>query len=217
MKTLKSYLILCTCLLVTSLYGQISVGVEAGYTRAWEDYGDVELPPDAEIHIGGFNVSLLGYLKLTDHISVGIEPGYIKRGAACVPGWAPVFEGDTKLFLDHIELPLMASFNVPLLNNKLEAFARIGYGVSYLLSATEEVLTINEEDPFRTKLDLTSPRQDFNRLEHGAYGSLGLGYNMGQGQFFVKTDYYMAMNNAVGFTASENRNININVGYLIEL
>ena len=217
MKTLIRCVSLATCLFMSSLYGQISVGMEAGYTRSWEDYGDVVLPPDAKIHVEGFNVSLLAYLKLTDHFSLGIEPGYIQRGAACVPGWIPVFEGDSKLFLDQIEVPLMASFNVPLFNDKLDVFARLGYGASMLLSATEEVLRNGEEDPVKTRLDINDTRRDLNRFDHGAYGSFGVGYNVGKGQLFVKTDYYMAISHAVGFTASQNRNINVNMGYMIDL
>mgnify|MGYP006109898727 CR=1 FL=1 len=85
---------------------QISVGLKSGYTRTWQNYGDVVFPEGAKTHIHGFHVTATTYLNINRYIEVGIKPGFIRRGAACFPGWNvginlnTVFPGDTKFILD---------------------------------------------------------------------------------------------------------------------
>lgn len=219
MKTLKFLFLFLFCCSLSQLHAQWSIGVEGGYTNAWEEYGDVGLPEDAEIDVSGFNVSGLAYFQLSKHFKIGVEPGFIQRGAACVPGWQPIFEADTKLFLNYVEAPVMISGNIPLFKSKFEIFAKAGYGASYLTSAfREEMVVLPDGDvPVnRTKMELGEDSM-LNRWDHGVYGSFGFGYNMGIHQIFVASDYYMGLTDAERFNQSENRNVNFNIGYMISL
>lgn len=203
---------LLSVLLLNSIQAQLSLGIEGGFTKAWEFY-NVELPEDAEIHVNGFNVHALAYLKFGKHLSLGIEPGYVQRGAACVPGFIAPIRGDNTFLLDYIEAPIMLKGKLPLLGEKLEIFGKLGYGASLMVSGILEVQPANEdEEPFREKLG-----ERVRKLDHGAYGGLGLGINMGPGQLFLESDYYFGVPNAAIINRSENRSTNVNVGYIIEL
>lgn len=199
---------------------QITVGLKTGYTRAWEKY-DVEVPEDADIHVKGFNIAAMAYLRLNSFLSIGIEPGYVERGAACIPGWNvgidPGFNGDTELFLKYSELPLMLQGNLPLFKGKLEAFGKAGYGLAYMTAAYERTVDLDGVNPpVRNKIDLSiSPR--LNRLDHGFHGTLGLEYQLGVGQIFIETAYYSSVRDADRQNFSKNRNLNFNLGYTIGL
>ncbi|MEL6865683.1 MAG: outer membrane beta-barrel protein [Bacteroidota bacterium] len=197
-------------------YAQLTFGVEGGYTRAWEDYGDIDLPNNAEIHIHSFNVSALAYYRIHRYISIGVEPGFIRRGAACEPGWQPIFDGDTKLLLNYVEMPLMCSANIPLFKSPFELMARTGYGASYLASAERQ--TMNFSDGSITPIDVPlGAGSDFRRWDHGWYNSLGLAYSFGPHLIYLNSDFYFGLTDADRFNQSRNRNLNLNLGYLIRL
>ncbi|MBO3697784.1 hypothetical protein [Roseivirga sp. E12] len=219
MKTQKLILISFFTFFTFQLSAQISVGFKAGYTRAWEKY-DVDVPEDARIHVTGFNISGMVYLKINDHLSLGIEPGYVERGAACVPGWNaidPGFRGDTELFLKYAELPIMAQGQLPLLKGRLEVFGKVGYGMAYLTTAFEKITDLDGiVAPTRSKLDLSSDDR-LNRLDHGIHGTIGLSKTLGKGRVFIETAFYSSVRNADRNNFSRNRNLNFNLGYLLSL
>lgn len=221
MKTLKYFILIMLVLSTIQVSAQLSLGITGGYTKAWEDYGDVSLPEDAEIHIAAFNFSALVYFPISNHVGVGVDPGFIQRGAACIPGWNgginPIFQGDTKLFLSYVAVPLMISGQAPIYKEKFEVFGKVGYGPSYLTAAIQEETILGSDDPpirSRVKLDDSS---NLNRWDHGFYGSLGIGYHVGVGQLFIESGYYLGLKNADRFNASKNRNVNFNLGYLFKL
>jgi hypothetical protein len=222
MKASKHLLLLFSFLLAAQLHAQLSLGIQGGYTDAWQAYGDVDLPEDAQTHISGYHISALAYFQINKYLHVGAEPGFIKRGAACVPGWNgganPVFEGDTKFLLSYVEVPLFVSGKIPLLKNKLEVFGKVGYGPSYMTTAFREEMDLGNLDPVttRTEMDL-GEFSVLNRWDHGIYGGLGLGFNFGNNQIFVASDYYMGFKDAERFNTSKNRGIDFSIGYLIKL
>ena len=218
MKTFKYFLFFVLSCTAIDLTAQVNIGAKGGYTKAWEDYGDVNLPENAEIDIAGFNMSVLAYLQIGQYLKVGVEPGFVQRGAACVPGWQPIFQGDTKFFLNYAELPLMVSGHLPLFQKKFEIFGKAGYGASYLASAYREQLVFGSDDPaVRTKMPLDEDSSNLNRWDHGFYGGLGLGYNFGRNQIFFETDYYRGQKDAERFNESKNRSVNFSIGYLFKL
>ena len=83
-------------------------------------------------------------MEINKYIEFGVEPGFIRRGAACVPGWngginpEPIFPGDSKFVLDYIEMPIMAKFNLPLFKDKFEISGKAGYGGSMLVKSIRE-------------------------------------------------------------------------------
>ncbi|WP_139135164.1 hypothetical protein [Roseivirga sp. 4D4] len=219
MKTQKLILISLFSFLTFQLSAQISMGLKGGYTRAWEKY-DVDVPEDARIHVKGFNIAGMVYLKVNDHLSLGIEPGYVERGAACIPGWNvidPGFRGDTELFLKYAELPIMAQGQLPLLNGKLEIFGKVGYGMAYLTTAFEKITDLDGiVAPTRSKLDLSNDDR-LNRFDHGMHGTIGLSKTFGKGRVFIETAFYSSVRDADRNNFSRNRNLNFNLGYLLDL
>ena len=221
MKTQKLTLITVFIIFTFQLSAQVSIGLKTGYTRAWEKY-DVEVPEDARIHVRGFNVAGMIYFKLNDFLSLGIEPGYVERGAACIPGWDggfpdPTFRGDTELFLKYAELPVLIQGHLPVLNGKLEVFGKAGYGLAYMTTAFEKTTDLDGiVPPVRTKLDLSTDNR-LNRLDHGFHGTIGLSKGLGAGRIFIETAYYSSVRDADRNNFSRNRNLNFNLGYFIEL
>lgn len=199
-------------LISIQVFSQQSFGIKGGYTEAWEDYGDVFLPPNADTHISGFHISALGYTSVNNWFSIGIEPGYVKRGAACVPGFTtPVF--DTQFNLNYIELPVMAKGSIPLFKNKMEIFGKLGYGVSYLAAAYEVQEDLFGDLPdvkMKMSLDETGI---LHRWDHGIYSAAGFGYNFSASQLFTSFDFYYGMMDAEKNNTSKNRSFNISVGY----
>ncbi len=223
MKNVQNLFVLICLLITAQVSAQFSVGVKGGYTKAWEEYGDVGLPDDAEIDVSGFNISSLAYYKINNHLQVGIEPGFVQRGAACIPGWNvgpdPIFNADTKILLNYVEAPIMVAGNLGFFQNKLELFGKIGYGATYLSSGYSEQiqqLTGVDDPVLRAPLDL-SDSSNMNRWDHGAYAGMGLGYNLGRHQVFIESDFYMAMKDAERFNTSKNRSVDFSIGYLIRL
>lgn len=219
MKTRKLILTSLFVIFTLQLSAQISIGLKTGYTRAWEKY-DVEVPEDARIHVRGFNIAGMVYLKVNDYLSFGLEPGYIERGAACVPGWNipdPTFRGDTELFLKYAELPVMVQSQLPLFHGKLEVFGKVGYSMAYLTTAFEKTTDLDGIVPsVRTKLDLSTDNR-LNRLDHGLHGTIGLSKTLGKGRVFIEAAYYSSVRDADRNNFSKNRNLNFNMGYLISL
>jgi len=207
-------LLLCGIFLSHISQAQISIGLKGGYTNAWEDYGDIGLPENAEIDINTLNVYLLTSFELNKYIDFAIEPGFIQRGAACVPGWQPIFEGDTKFYLSYVDLPVFVQGNLPLFNEKIDLFGRLGYGLAYMVKAVREEVDFNSDEP--------APRFDmdfslFNRLDHGVHAAAGAAYNFGNQQLFVESAFYRGMLDAEINNVSKNNNININLGYRYKL
>ena len=191
---------------------QISVGINGGYTKAKEYYGDVFLPPNAETSVHCFNIHATGYYHFNSYISIGAEPGYAGRGAACVPGFLfPVF--DTKFYLNYAELPVLLKGSLPLFNNHLALFGKAGIGTSFLVSAFRE-----DEDLFgdlpttRTKMPLDETGI-LNRWDFGAYAGTGIGYNFSGSQIYFAFDYYYGLVDAEKNNTSKNRCFNLGVGY----
>jgi|GEM_PF-881667 len=219
MKTTLTF-ILCFC--CYGLFGQFSFGVKGGYTRAWEDYGSIELPEDAEIHINGFNISTVNYFRLNEHFSVGFEPGYVRRGAACEPGWwndsdDPGFNGDARLLLRFVELPVMMMVEKPVFGERLTLFAKTGFGAAYLVRAVEENRDLGGDSaPVATVLDLKNDER-LNRFDYGFYGNLGLALPFQNGNsIFLEGGYYHGLRDADRFNTSKNRNISLSMGYMME-
>ena len=220
MKTVFTLLLICTSLVG---YAQQTIGIKGGYTRAWEDYGSITLPDDAEIHISGFNVSALSYWRLSPHFSIGVEPGYVRRGAACEPGWwndpnDPGFNGDARLLLRFVELPVLLMFEKQVFGDKFKLLAKSGFGAAYLVRAVEEETDLSGDgDPVATVVDLKNDER-LNRFDYGFYGNLGLAMPLKNGNsIFLEGGYYHGLKDADQFNTSKNRNVSLSLGYMVEL
>jgi len=155
----------------------VIMGVKGGWSERWRDYGDAVLPENANTSINGANISFIIQTKLKRNLAIGIEPGYMKRGAACVPGWYPVFFGDSELHLNQIELPFMVFYTKELFDNKFNVGVNLGYGVSHVQSAhTLQFMNDDVDTVFRQDIDfddLLIPQ--INRIDHGIHSGLTIG------------------------------------------
>ncbi len=196
------------------LNAQFSLGIKGGYTKAWQDYGDTEVPENAIIHVNRMNVSAMAYYRLGKHLELGVEPGFVERGAACIPGFGLFFVGDTKYLLNYVELPLMLQASW---GNKFVFFSKIGYGGSYVLSGTRVVtdLIFTDNPPKRDAIDFDDPSYNLNRWDHGIYGGIGVAYNFDIHRLFFSLEYYHGLKDVEKLNASQARSINFNLGYAI--
>ena len=185
---------------------QVSLGIKTSYVKAWEEYGDVGLPDDAEIHVNRFNISALAYYNINDFVAVGIEPGFMQKGAACEPGFI-IFGADAKLLLNYIEAPVMLKLNTPVIGNTLSIFGKVGVGGSRLETAFREIdLTDHPGSVVRTKLDLEE-EGSMNKWDYGFHGALGLAVNLGKHQLFAETNIYHGLKDVDPENRSENRTL----------
>lgn len=215
MKSWKLIFVLALCCVCLQVQAQFSLGVKGGYARVWQKYGDVDLPDDAQIHVNGIYLSTLAYYDINKFLRIGIEPGYAKRGAACVPGFT-VFLSDTKLRLSYIEMPVMIMIKTPTLEF-IEFFVKAGYGPSVIISAYSEVSTLGSEDP-PERVELVIRRSGIlNRWDHGLYTGIGIAFNLGPNKIFVETDYYLGFRDVVPFETSKNRSTHLGLGYMFSL
>ena len=219
MKILKLAVLALMCLFFTNLNAQFSIGVKGGYTIAWPDYGAIQLPENAETDVRGYHFSASTYYQMNKWFQIGLEPGFVKRGAACVPGWQPIFEGDTKLLLNYVELPLMVGSRVSVFNNKIDLYCRAGYGWSMITSAFEEQIIFgSDEPPVRTRIDISDPdTSPLNRFDHGLHGSAGVAFNLKKGQVFLESAYYHGLRDVDPLNTSRIRSANISLGYSFNL
>ncbi|MDA9773816.1 PorT family protein [Saprospiraceae bacterium] len=211
MNNLKSLVLVTICsLFAISANSQWSYGLKAGYTNAWEDYGEVELPENAEIDIHGFNIAVLSAYSFSKYFDFTFEPGIVKRGAACVPGWGPVFEGDTKFHLSYIDLPFFVQSNIPLYKDQIHMFCKVGTGLSFLTKVVREEDPLDIDEPSeRIKMNFSS----FNRIDCGVYASGGISYSINGYQIFIESAYYRGFVDAEKANFSKNNNVNISIGY----
>ncbi|MCH8903356.1 MAG: outer membrane beta-barrel protein [Bacteroidetes bacterium] len=215
MKILKPFLALLFCFLTLQLTAQISLGIKGGYVRAWEQYNLV-LPDDAKIHVNRFQVSALAYYQVNNYVSLGVEPGFTQRGAACVPGFI-LFRDEVKLLLNYLELPLMISVNVPLCEDKMEVFGKLGFGTARVIAAfREESSQLGDEPPIRTRLNTSFP-SIFRRWDYGIYSGFGFAIDIGADQLYVESSYFHGLRDVDVFNNSKNRSLHFAIGYMVRL
>jgi hypothetical protein len=208
------YLLICLLCAgcIQAVLAQYSVGLQGGYTRAWEEYGDADIPENAKIHIHGFHISALIYSPFHKHLFIGSEPGFVRRGAACVPGFQ-VFTNETKFLFNYIEIPLFIKYQIPFGTSKWSLHGKAGYSGSWLVSGTRIDITNQGwgQVTTETKLDFDT-ESEFQRFDHGLHAGIDLCYNVKNAQLFMYSSYYNSFVDAVDFTTSKNRGINFGLG-----
>lgn len=213
MKTLKYILAIFFLISLTQVQAQFTLGIKGGYTMAWQDYGpNVPLPDGAETDVSRMNVAATVYYSLGKYLSLGVEPGFVQRGAACEPGFFQPFVGDTKLLLDYVQMPLMLSGHLPIWKDRMEILAKVGYGTSVIVHSEREETILNADQApvvSRQKIQDTS---FLNKWDHGAYGGLGIGVNLGKNLLFLETELYTGFRNVDRLNVSKNRTINVSMG-----
>lgn len=204
--------------LITFLYQsncQTEIGLKGGFTNSWPGYGDLELPDNAQTNVSGYNLSLFVGMSINDKLGFSFQPAFIKRGAACFPGWQPVFEGDSKVFLNYFELPIFINKKFKFKSTTI--VPSFGYGLSFLNSASvhQEQLLASGTRTIVSSIEVGNDSEEsFNRLDHGFYFSIRIDQQILQNHFiFFESAHYLGMKDYDKLNTSKNRNMNFNIGF----
>lgn len=212
----KSLLILLGLVFLLPLSGQTTLGVKTHYGTAWQEYG--ELPINGfDQRIDGYGVSAELSLSLSNKIRLNISPGYVRRGAACEPGFISLnpFIGaqDATLYSNYIELPVVLQLEWPVAE-KFSIVTKLGGGAAYMLSGYREVLFFDLTQPMeRQDLDFDN-ESTLNRFDFGLHGGLGVNYNFGPAKLQLLGNYYHGLLDVTDTNTSQNRALGIELGYL---
>ncbi len=203
-------------------HAQFTLGIKGGYSHAWPEYGDMDLPEGAETDISGFNVGILLEHKIKSSFVISMSPGYVKRGAACLPGWQTDFVEDSKVYLNNFEIPLSVGKVFAVDRLKLDVVPSLGYGFSYLFSAyAHEDQTWSDQQTFTIvrPIDIgNDPSDRFNAFDHGMYISLRVHRSiLPNHSIFMESSYYHGMKDFDKQNTSKTRNLNYNFGLAYDL
>lgn len=213
MNLLKSIILGLSLLNLNLGQAQFSIGINEGVVRAWQNYGESVLPENAVTHVFGYELTTFLKYKMSKSFSFSSNLGLQRRGAACVPGWEPIFEADTKFYLTYLDVPLILNYHLPILNQKLELIGSLGYGFAYLIKGVrEEMVNFSGTKVTRTTMDLENSKTIINRFDHGFHTGLSLGYNIGRSQLLLSSRYYYGLVDAERFNTSKNRALNLTLG-----
>lgn len=172
------------------------------------------MPDDAKTDVNGFNLSFFMGYQAFDNMVIGVSPAFVRRGAACFPGWQPVFEGDSRVFLNYIDIPLMISRKFDLKLVKL--VTSIGYGVNILTSASvhQDFIVHGDKRIDVREIEVGTKSDDsFRRFDQGFHFGVRLDRNVMENHFiFFETAYYLGLMDYGKKNTSKNRNLNFNVG-----
>lgn len=197
---------------------QYQIGISTGMTKAWENYGSVETPEDAELHIYGKYLKLEAYQNLKNNFHIGLEPSITQKGARCVPGFED-FNSDSYLFLNYVDLPLLIKYDNGIFNDRISIHGKLGYGASFLRKAyfaTSTDSDVSMKDLNLREISLGKPFSEvgsFARFEHSIFSGVALGINLGQNQIVLEGDYLIGLSNATRFNTSQNRTLEWGIGY----
>lgn len=203
---------------VQQVNAQVSVGLKTNYGTSWQEYGDLPINGfDQRINSYGFAAEVA--FNWSSRFKIKASPGYSRRGAACVPGFAITFPGlidDATVYADYVDLPIMIEYSLPLLS-KFSVFAHAGAGVAYMVGGHQntsftDLTRPNERQP----LDF-SDDSIFNRFDMGLHGGIGFSYDLGPGSLRLSGDYYHGLVDVTTTNTSENRSLAVGLGYTVSI
>lgn len=212
------YCFLLAGLFANSLSAQVTLGVKSFYNTAWQQYSEDLLILRQDVYIHNFGGGLTFQYAIDEHLSIGIEPGFVQRGAACLPGFnLPIGGIEATLVGSYIEAPLTLEGHLFAWQERVQFFAKAGAGYSYMIGGYRQIDFQNPEVPAeRTNLDF-SQEPNLNRFDFGFYGSGGFGVKAGPGYITAECRYYHGMPNVDKNQESRNRAISYGLGYRVTL
>lgn len=204
------------CFSCSLIYAQLSVGLQVETGESWQYYGEQTEINGFDQRISHYGFSAALFYAISPKISVGVKPAYMRRGAACFPGFAgieqPVVQ-DATIYANYVQLPLLAQMNFPV-TNRFSVFAEAGGGFSYLLDGHWQLLLFDNLEGNAERRDIDFESDTFlNRYDFAAQGSLGFAYQMGPGQVQLAGGYYHGFLDVNDNNTSENRTWSLSLGY----
>lgn len=203
---------------ILQLNAQLAVGLQIQTGESWQYYGEETPINGFDQRIDHYGVSAQLYYPLSERFSVGIAPGFMRRGAACFPGFVGDFQPvlDATIYANYLQLPIVAKFDLPL-GGRWALTAEAGGGFSYLLNGHWQLLLSNLEGD-RQRRDIDFEQDSFlNRYDFAVQSNVGLAYRLGLGQLRLTGGYYHGFLDVNDNNTSENRAWSVNLGYLYSL
>lgn len=211
-------LMLIAGLCINNLSAQVSLGVRAFYNNAWQQYDESLLILRENVYIHNAGAAATVEYAIDPHFSLVVEPGFVQRGAACLPGFGlPVGGSEVTFVGSYVEMPVLAQAHLYALQNKLQFFVQAGAGYSYLMKAHRKFDFVNPEAPSQRERINFDQEPNINRLDFGYYGGGGIGIKAGPGYLTATCRYYHGMPDVDDFQVSKNRAMSYGVGYKISL
>ncbi len=213
MRLLSAFSLLFLLLFSTSLSSQTTLTITTQMGKAWQNYGD-DFPINGyEQNITHYGFSAAVFRAINHRLAIGVAPGFMRRGAACEPSFAPgnrlvppISQIDATLYLNYLQLPFFLRAEFPIWG-KLEVVAQGGAGFAYLLSGFREITYFNNFVPDeRLDLDFDGVDQNLNRFDFGWTSSIGFGYPIGKGKLRISGEHYYSFLDMNQNNTSLNRN-----------
>ena len=199
---------------LSSLSAQITVGLQVQSGESWQYYGEETAINGFDQQIPHYGVSAQVYYPVLPHLAVGLSPGFMRRGAACFPGFTGGFQPvqDATIYANYLQLPVMLKADFPL-GGRWFTYAEGGAGFSYLLNGHWDLLFANLEGD-RQRRDIDFEEDSFlNRFDFAVQANLGVAYQLGVGQLRLGAGYYHGLLDVNDNNTSENRAWSINLAY----
>ena len=205
------------------LVSQTTLSLKSQLGRSWQNYGD-DFPIDyydQSITHYGFSAEI--FKSINPNLAIGAAPGFMRRGAACEPGFingdrvGPIFQLDATIYLNYLQLPLMVRAELPIWG-KLDIVGQGGPGFSYLMSGYREITYLTGTLPDeRLELDFAGSDNNLNRFDFGWTSSLGFAYPLGKGKLRISGEHYYSFLDMNQNNTSLNRNWAIGLAYQFTL
>lgn len=191
----KVFLTFCLSMMTIFAMAQTSFGLRMGST--WSNVHTSKaidnVTPNFQ-HINGFSIGAFAEIPVAPQFSIQPEIGFTRKGFVINEGFdTPLFginvpvgvSAETKF--DYLEIPVLAKYSFG--EDNLKAYVAVGPNIGYALNGRVDTKTNLLVDINLGSTDINLQDQDFNRVELGATGAVGVSYEAGFGTLFVDARY----------------------------
>lgn len=214
-------LLFSACFLITASWSsaQTDLTVKTQVGNAWQNWPNDRIvgPEESVLHFG---VCANIFRDINDRFSLGVSPGFMRRGTDFEFGFMngliigpPTFRA--QLILNYVQLPFLVQAKFPL-KGKLGWFTQAGAGFSYLIGGHREPrpnLGLGQ----RLELDFEGRDAELNRFDFGWQLAAGVHYPIGKGQLQFSFEFYHGQIDVDQKNTSKNRNLALGLGYQIPI
>ena len=221
MKTQTFFCLFFAFFISINAHAQFSFGIKGSYHNAWQEYGDDFGGNGTDLKIKGFSTSLMAYYSMGKYVEIGIEPGYIRRGAACEPGFFlnnPYLTGDATLYANYLTTPFLIKAKKSLFKGCMEIFVKGGGSPSYLVDGYRQLDLEWGPDEDTQIQDINFDEEpNLRRWNWGLNGGAGIGIRLGLGALQLSYELYHSLMDMNEELTSKNRNAGWAMGYVIQI
>ena len=218
---LSTFILILLFLAPALASAQTTIGVKAQTGKAWMSVpeGWVRVGFDDRIPHWGYSIEV--FKPLNRHLSLGVAPGYMRRGTAFeigfINGFGPRFI--SMLHLNYVQLPFYLKLEKKLIG-RIAGYVQSGVGLSYLVDGYRivEMYNVSDPPPIQNRpLDFSDDGDGVHRLDLGWHNSAGFTIRIGPGNLLLSADYYHGYLQVSQRRPVKNRNWAMGLGYVYRL